>query len=154
MNNLIQRFEKGHYTVAHKSENYTTVPKGEKLYEKRFTKVPTFDPIQEELRDFIRVLDRSDFESEGCSISRRNGDGFINHEEFVAHMARQLGKSTEKERYDDNTCANHWDWPSEGEKTSQCNETIFGSTFEKQLSSLSFHLQRGRAEKRFRSFGL
>ena len=65
MNNLIQRFEKGHYTVAHKSENYTTVPKGEKLYEKRFTKVPTFDPIQEELRDFIRVLDRSDFENEG-----------------------------------------------------------------------------------------
>ena len=87
-------------------------------------------------------------------LSRRTGDGFINHEEFVAHMTRQLGKSTEKERYDDNTCANHWDWPSEGEKTSQCNETIFGSSFEKQLSSLSFHLQRGRAEKRVRSFGL
>ena len=149
MNNLIQRFEKGHYTVAHKSENYTTVPKGEKLYEKRFTKVPTFDPIQEELRDFIRVLDRSDFENEGCSISRRTGDGFINHEEFVAHMTRQLGKSTEKERYDDNTCVNHL-----RKILSQCSKTIFGSSFEKQLSSLSFHLQRGRAEKRFRSFRL
>ena len=33
------------------------------------------------------------------SLQYRTGDGFINHEEFVAHMTRQLGKSTEKERY-------------------------------------------------------
>ena len=32
-------------------------------------------------------------------LAYRTGDGFINHEEFVEHMTRQLGKSTEKERY-------------------------------------------------------
>ena len=35
------------------------------------------------------------------SVQYRTGDGFINHEEFVAHMTRQLGKSTDKERYGD-----------------------------------------------------
>jgi len=40
---------------------------------------------EDEFRGFIRVLDRT-------------GDGFINHEEFLAHMTRELGKSTEKER--------------------------------------------------------
>ena len=29
-----------------------------------------------------------------------NGNGFINHEDFLAHMTKQLGKATEKERWE------------------------------------------------------
>ena len=29
-----------------------------------------------------------------------NGNGFINHEDFLNHMTRQLGKATEKERWE------------------------------------------------------